>query len=225
MASTDHQPPGRLDPGNARESTTKQSPERQVDALAAAGIPAARTYADNRTGAATDRPGPAEALRHARAGDTIAVHTLDRIGRNPREVLNLVQDLAGRGIGVQSLADPLPVNTADEGPRRIAFLLLALFAGMERTLTRRTRRPRPGSRRSREPAHRPPPRPRCRQDRIRSATEGPGPDPRRDHRQDRHPEDLAAPLSRHRPDHSGGVMSQSPPVDDCLPARPKAGDQ
>ena len=63
------------------------------------------------------------------------VHTLDRIGRNLREVLNLVQDLAGRGIGVQSLADPPPINTADEGPGRIAFLLLALFAGMERTFT------------------------------------------------------------------------------------------
>jgi DNA invertase Pin-like site-specific DNA recombinase len=59
------------------------------------------------------------------------VHTLDRIGRNLREVLNL----AGRGIGVRSLADPLPINTADEGMGRIAFLLLALFAEMERTFT------------------------------------------------------------------------------------------
>jgi DNA invertase Pin-like site-specific DNA recombinase len=54
-----------------------------------------------------------------------------------REVLNLVHNLAGRGIGVRSLADPLPINTADEGMARIAFLflLLALFAEMERTFT------------------------------------------------------------------------------------------
>ncbi len=63
------------------------------------------------------------------------VHTLDRLGRNLREVLNLVHDLAGRGIGVRSLADPLPISTADEGMARIAFLLLALFAEMERTFT------------------------------------------------------------------------------------------
>jgi DNA invertase Pin-like site-specific DNA recombinase len=63
------------------------------------------------------------------------VHTLDRIGRNLREVLNLVHDLAARGTGVRSLADPLPINTADEGMGRIAFLLLALFAEMERTFT------------------------------------------------------------------------------------------
>ena len=74
-------------------------------------------------------------LAYARPGDTIVVHTLDRIGRNLREVLNLVHDLAGRGIGIRSLADPLPINTADEGMGRIAFLLLALFAEMERTFT------------------------------------------------------------------------------------------
>ena len=63
------------------------------------------------------------------------VHTLDRIGRNLREVLNLVHNLAGRGVGIRSLADPLPINTADDGMGRIAFLLLALFAEMERTFT------------------------------------------------------------------------------------------
>jgi DNA invertase Pin-like site-specific DNA recombinase len=74
-------------------------------------------------------------LAYARPGDTIVVHTLDRLGRNLREVLNLVHDLAERGIGVRSLADPLPINTTDEGMGRIAFLLLALFAEMERTFT------------------------------------------------------------------------------------------
>ena len=74
-------------------------------------------------------------LAYARPGDTIVVHTLDRIGRNLREVLNLVHDLAERGVGIRSLADPLPINTADEGMGRIAFLLLALFAEMERTFT------------------------------------------------------------------------------------------
>lgn len=74
-------------------------------------------------------------LRYARSGDTIVVHTLDRLGCNLREVLNLVHDLAERGIGVRSLADPLPINTADEGMGRIPFLLLALFAEMERTFT------------------------------------------------------------------------------------------
>ena len=65
----------------------------------------------------------------------IVVHTLDRLGRNIRDVLNIVHDLAERGIAVRSLADPLPINTTDEGMDRIAFLLLALFAEMEHTFT------------------------------------------------------------------------------------------
>ena len=60
---------------------------------------------------------------------------LDRLGRNLREVLNLVHDLAGRGIGVRLLAGPLPISIADESVVCIAFLLLALFAEMERTFT------------------------------------------------------------------------------------------
>ncbi|MGH3587695.1 MAG: recombinase family protein, partial [Pseudonocardia sp.] len=52
-----------------------------------------------------------------------------------REVLKLVHDMAECGIGVRSLADPLPINTAEEGMGRIACLLLALFAEMERTYT------------------------------------------------------------------------------------------
>ncbi|MBM7440025.1 DNA invertase Pin-like site-specific DNA recombinase [Streptomyces sp. HB132] len=63
------------------------------------------------------------------------MYTLDRLGRNLREVLNLVHDLGGNYIGVRSPADPLPINTADEGTGRIAFLLLALFAERKRTFT------------------------------------------------------------------------------------------
>jgi DNA invertase Pin-like site-specific DNA recombinase len=109
--------------------------ERQLDALASAGIPDAQIYVDKKTGTTVDRDGLNRLLAYARPGDVIVVHTLDRIGRNLREVLNLVHDLSERGIGVRSLADPLPINTADEGVARIAFLLLALFAEMERTFT------------------------------------------------------------------------------------------
>jgi DNA invertase Pin-like site-specific DNA recombinase len=131
---SDH-PQGGLELGYARVSTTKQSLDRQLDALAAAGIPDERIYVDKKTGTTVDRDGLGALLAYARPGDTIVVHTLDRIGHNLRKVLNLVHDLSERKIGVRSLADPLPINTADEGMARIAFLLLALFAEMERTFT------------------------------------------------------------------------------------------
>jgi DNA invertase Pin-like site-specific DNA recombinase len=131
----DDHPQGGLELGYARVSITKQSLDRQLDALAAAGIPGERIYLDKKTGTTIDREGLGRLLVYARPGDTVVVHTLDRIGRNLREVLNLVHELSEKGVGVRSLADPLPINTADEGMGRIAFLLLALFAEMERTFT------------------------------------------------------------------------------------------
>jgi len=72
-------------------------------------------------------------LAYARGGDTVVVHTLDRLGRNLREVLNLVHDLGERRVGVKTLSDPLVIDTAGAGAGRLAFLLIALFAEMERT--------------------------------------------------------------------------------------------
>ncbi|HEY3732844.1 MAG TPA: recombinase family protein [Streptosporangiaceae bacterium] len=135
MRSGNGRPQRGLDLGYARVSTTRQSLERQLDALAAAGIPDERIYADKKTGTTLDRDGLNQLLGYARPGDVIVVHPLDRVGRNLREVLNLVHDLAARGIGMRSLADPLPIHTAGEGMGRVAFLLLALFAEMERTYT------------------------------------------------------------------------------------------
>jgi DNA invertase Pin-like site-specific DNA recombinase len=121
-----------LEVGYARVSTVRQNLDRQLAALKAAGIPDERVFTDKKTGATVDRDGLNELLKYTRRGDTIVVYTLDRLGRNLREVLNLVHDLGERGIGVRSIADPLPINTRDEGMGRVAFLLLGLFAEMER---------------------------------------------------------------------------------------------
>ncbi|MEW1808430.1 recombinase family protein [Pseudarthrobacter sp. NPDC080039] len=119
--------------GYARVSTAKQDLARQLDALRAAGIET--VFSDKRSGANTDRPGLHDALRHARAGDVLVVHTLDRLGRTVRDTLNLVHDLKERGVGVRTLADPLPIDTAnpDSPMAQLAVVLLALFAQMERT--------------------------------------------------------------------------------------------
>ncbi|MFI6368568.1 recombinase family protein [Nocardia sp. NPDC050630] len=127
MMVVDQHPASGLDLGYARVSSTKQSLNRQLVVLAEAGILGPRIYVD-KTGATVDRPGLTELLAYARPGDRIVV-------RNLREVLSLIHDLREQGIGVKSLADPVPIDTADEGLGRVAVLLLALFAEMERTFT------------------------------------------------------------------------------------------
>ena len=123
--------------GYARVSTTKQDLDRQVDALHRVGITPDRVYLDKKSGATTDRPGLRAALDYARDGDVIVVHTLDRLGRTVRDTLNLIHDLAARGVGVRNLADPIKVDSSNPSDpmAQLAVVLLALFAQMERTYT------------------------------------------------------------------------------------------
>jgi hypothetical protein len=100
-----------------RPGLDHQAVERQLDALSAAGIGDGRIYVDKKTGTTIDRDGLNQLLAYARPGDTIVVHTLDRIGRNLREVLNLVHDLSEKGIGVRSLGAQ---RRAKEIARRVA---------------------------------------------------------------------------------------------------------
>jgi DNA invertase Pin-like site-specific DNA recombinase len=97
MASTPAHPAGGLELGYARVSTTKQSLERQLDALTDIGLSDERIYVDKKTGATIDRPGLTKLLEYARPGDTVVADTLDRLGRNLREVLNLIDDLGEKG--------------------------------------------------------------------------------------------------------------------------------
>jgi DNA invertase Pin-like site-specific DNA recombinase len=126
-----------MDLGYARVSTAKQDLDRQIEALAAAGIDPERIYLDKRSGATTDRPGLRALLEYARDGDVIVVHTLDRLGRTVRDTLNLIHELTDRGIGVRNLADPIRVDSSnpDDPMGQLAVVLLALFAQMERTYT------------------------------------------------------------------------------------------
>jgi DNA invertase Pin-like site-specific DNA recombinase len=124
-----------MDLGYARVSTTKQDLDRQIDALRQEGIPAGRIYVDKKSGANTNRPGLHAALDQTREGDVIVVHTLDRLGRTVRDTLNLIHDLADRGVGVRNLADPIRVDSSNpEDPMsQLAVVMLALFGQMERT--------------------------------------------------------------------------------------------
>lgn len=124
-----------MDLGYARVSTTKQDLDRQIVALEAAGIPATRIYVDKKSGSTTNRPGLQAVMEYAREGDVIVVHTLDRLGRTVRDTLNLIHDLAARGVGIRNLADPIKVDSAnpDDPMGQLAVVLLALFAQMERT--------------------------------------------------------------------------------------------
>jgi DNA invertase Pin-like site-specific DNA recombinase len=70
--------------GYARVSTRDQHPEAQTDALAAAGCE--KTFTEHASGTLARRPALDEALSYLRAGDTLVVTKLDRLGRSVRNL-------------------------------------------------------------------------------------------------------------------------------------------
>ncbi len=80
MGSGSDHPLGGMEPGYVCVSTTRQSLDRQFDALAATGIGDERIYVDKKTGTASDRDGLNRPLARARRGDAIVVHTAAKTG-------------------------------------------------------------------------------------------------------------------------------------------------
>jgi len=121
--------------GYARVSTDDQNLALQRDALAAAGCE--KVYEDRISGAKAERPGLALALEVARAGDTLVVWRLDRLGRSLKDLIALAEGLDKRGVGLKSLKEAL--DTTSSGGR-LVFHMFGALAEFERDLIReRTR--------------------------------------------------------------------------------------
>lgn len=90
--------------GYARVSTRSQGTDRQVTDLLDAGVRRDDLYVDHGvSGARTSRPGFDQAVGALQEEDTLVVTTLDRLGRSTQTMLELVQNLRGRGVGLRVL--------------------------------------------------------------------------------------------------------------------------
>lgn len=122
--------------GYGRVSTTEQSLDLQLTALKAAGCDRIHTD-EGFSGSDFSRPGLSELLKTLRAGDTLIVWRLDRLGRSLFELLKLVRDLNERGVEFRSLSESLDTSTPGG---RLLLHVLASMAEFERSLiSERTR--------------------------------------------------------------------------------------
>ena len=110
------------------DGTQTLAPQR--DALLAAGVDPARIYEDLASGRHDARPGLAACLKAIQPGNTLVLWKLDRLGRDLRHLVNTVEDLRTRGVGLKVLtgADTTTANG------RLAFGIFAAFAEFEREL-------------------------------------------------------------------------------------------
>ncbi|MDF1752009.1 MAG: recombinase family protein [Verrucomicrobiales bacterium] len=115
--------------GYARVSTTDQNPDLQFDALSQAGYD--RIFTDKASGAKADRPQYCKLLDQVRPGDTILIWKLDRLGRSLRHLLDVVDFLNERHVGLKSLTDPIDTTTSQG---KLIFNIFACLAEFERDL-------------------------------------------------------------------------------------------
>jgi len=121
--------------GYARISTEDQKLDLQHDALRATGCE--KNFDETASGASARLPVREELLEYARPGDTVLVWKLDRLGRSLRDLIEVVNALGERGVGLRSLHESIDTTTP---AGKLTFHVFAAIAQFERDVLReRTR--------------------------------------------------------------------------------------
>jgi DNA invertase Pin-like site-specific DNA recombinase len=115
--------------GYARVSSDDQNLDFQRDALQKAGCE--RIYEEKKSGRNVDRPEFQRLMEALRAGDTLVVWKLDRLGRSLKHLITTVETLGGMEVGLQSLTEAIDTTTTNG---RMIFHFFALLAEFERSL-------------------------------------------------------------------------------------------
>lgn len=116
--------------GYQRVSTTDQNTARQLD-----GVQLDKVYTDHASGKDTNRPQLTAALDFVREGDTLVVHSMDRLGRSLIDLRRTVDDLAARGVTVRFLKEGLTFTSDAADPCAVLMLsVMGAVAEFERSL-------------------------------------------------------------------------------------------
>lgn len=116
--------------GYARVSTDGQVLDRQLDMLKDHGVE--EVFSEKFTGTKANRPEMDKLKLRARAGDTIIVESLSRLGRSTKDLLNLLAEFQEKGIKVISLKENIDTSTPTG---KLVTTLLAAICEFERDTT------------------------------------------------------------------------------------------
>jgi DNA invertase Pin-like site-specific DNA recombinase len=115
--------------GYVRVSTLDQNTVRQLD-----GIKVERTFTDKASGKDTTRPKLDELIAFVRDGDTVIVHSMDRLARNLDDLRRLVRTLTGKGVRVEFVKESLTFTGEDSPMATLLLSVMGAFAEFERAL-------------------------------------------------------------------------------------------
>ncbi len=115
--------------GYIRVSTADQNTDRQLD-----GIPVDRAFMDKASGKDTSRPKLELLMSYARDGDTIVIHSMDRLARNLDDLRRLVAHFTGKGARVEFVKEGMTFTGEDSPMSMLMLSMMGAFAEFERAL-------------------------------------------------------------------------------------------
>ena len=121
--------------GYVRVSSFDQNPERQLEH-----VEVGRVFTDKASGKDTQRPELDSLLAFVREGDTVVVHSMDRLARNLDDLHRLVQKLTKRGVRIEFVKECLTFTGEDSPMANLMLSVMGAFAEFERALIRERQR-------------------------------------------------------------------------------------
>jgi DNA invertase Pin-like site-specific DNA recombinase len=121
--------------GYVRVSSFDQNPERQLE-----NIKLDKVFTDKASGKDTQRPQLETLLSFVREGDTVVVHSMDRLARNLDDLRQLVQKLTKRGVRIEFVKENLTFSGEDSPMANLMLSVMGAFAEFERALIKERQR-------------------------------------------------------------------------------------
>lgn len=121
--------------GYIRVSTFDQNPDRQLD-----NVQVSKTFIDKASGKDVKRPQFEALMGFVRIGDTVVVHSMDRLARNLDDLRCIVQTLTQRGVCIEFVKENLKFSGEDSPMAILMLSVMGAFAEFERALIRERQR-------------------------------------------------------------------------------------
>jgi DNA invertase Pin-like site-specific DNA recombinase len=109
-----------------------QTEARQLD-----GIELAKIFTDRASGKDTKRPQLELLMGFVRTGDTVVVHSMDRLARNLDDLRRIVQTLTGKGVRIEFVKEHLLFTGEDSPMANLMLSVMGAFAEFERASSTR----------------------------------------------------------------------------------------
>ena len=121
--------------GYCRVSSFDQNPGRQLEH-----IQVDRVFTDKASGKDINRPELDMLMSFVRDGDTVVVHSMDRLARNLDDLRRLVQKLTSRGVRMEFVKEGLTFTGEDSPMANLMLSVMGAFAEFERALIKERQR-------------------------------------------------------------------------------------